>query len=80
MVGIYSNPARYAINQYPDGNVVQYVSIAFECERDHGELRISDESTEVGYFATDGLPEKMLPSHRIRVQDALANRPEPFLR
>ena len=80
LVGIYSDPALHTIAQYPDGNVVQYVSILFECEYVHGELRISGESTDIGYFAIDGLPPNTLPGHRIRVHDALTKTREPFLR
>lgn len=35
--------------------MVHYVTIVFECERQGGELRISYESTDIGYFPTDAL-------------------------
>ena len=80
LVGLYTDPTRYAVTQYPDGNVVQYVSIAFECEYLEGELRISVESTELGYFGIDELPPDTLPGHRVRVEDALVGPREPHLR
>ena len=80
LVGIYSDPALQVITEYPDGNVVQWVTMAFECERSHGELRLSDESTDMNYFAADDLPPKTLPPHRTMVDDALANSDGPFIR
>ena len=80
LVGIYSDPAQYSITQYPDGNVIQHVTIAFECERQNGELRMSDESTGLEYFATDRLPKNTVHGHRIRIQDASENRTEPFIK
>ena len=79
LVGIYSDPRAYNIMSYPDGSLVQYVTIAFECERQSGDLQISDESTDIGYFPTDALPEKTALSHITRIQHALENRAEPFI-
>ena len=80
LVGIYSDPRHYSVATYPDGGIVQYVSALFECVRASGELRISSESTDIGYFATDALPEDTMPGHHIRIQDVLAGRAKPFIR
>lgn len=80
LIGIYSDPAGYTIGKYSDGNVVHWITTAFECERRRGELRVSDESTDLEYFATDRLPRNTVPGHRIQVQDALANKAVPFIR
>lgn len=80
LVGIYSDPQYYAIARYRDGKTVHYVSTCFECERIGGELRISEESTDIRYFPIAALPENLLLSHRIRIQDALTYRVEPFIR
>ena len=80
LVGVYSDPVHYSIMSYPDGNAVQYVLASFECEPQSGELRISDESTDIGYFTVDGLPDNTLLSSALRIEDALANRAEPFIR
>ena len=80
LVGIYSDPNLYSIMSYPNGGVVHYVTILFECERQSGRLRISDESTDIAYFPPDALPEDTVLSHRLRIKDALANQVEPFIR
>ena len=80
MIGIYSDPRKYNIACYPNGDVVQYVTVSFECEYLSGELRLSDESTDMRYFPADALPDNLLLSHAIRIQDALANQVEPFIK
>ena len=80
LVGIYSDPKAHCIMIYPDGVIVQGVTIAFECQVRAGELKISEESTDIGYFSVDALPEDTLISHHIRIQDALANQISPFIR
>ena len=80
LIGVYSDPRYHTIMRYPDGSVVQFVSVVFECERVSGELGISEESTDIGYFPVDGLPENTLLSHRIRVEDAVSGRTDPFVR
>ena len=80
LIGIYSDPKLYVIASYPGGDIVHYVTLLFECERQSGELAISDESTDIGYFPLDALPEKVLLSLRIRIQDTLSNQVLPFIR
>ena len=80
LVGIYSDPRRYSIMSYPSGQIVHYVAVAFECQRQSGELRVSEESTDIGYFPVNAMPENVMVSHRLRVDDALAKRVEPFIR
>lgn len=60
LVGVYSDPRRYNISFYPDGNVVHWVTVVFECVLVDGELRISHESTDIGYFNVEDLPENTL--------------------
>lgn len=80
LVGIYSDPRFHTITQHTSGRINHMVTIAFECEVQSGELKISHESTDIGYFPPDALPEKTILSHPLRIQDALANRVEPFIR
>ena len=80
LVGIYSDPVQYSIMTYPGGDVIQYVTMVFECERESGELRLSDESTDIGYFHPHALPDDTLLPHRLRIQDALADKARPFIR
>ncbi|MFB3817984.1 MAG: NUDIX domain-containing protein [Candidatus Methylomirabilales bacterium] len=79
LVGVYSDPA-FQVVRYADGNVVHYVSLFFACRPVSGQLCTSEETLELGYFDPRALPESVLPMHRIRVQDALADRPAAFVR
>jgi 8-oxo-dGTP pyrophosphatase MutT (NUDIX family) len=80
LVGVYSDPRNYMITYYPGGDIVHNVSLCFVCERVAGTLQLSDESTDIGYFPVEALPEPMMPSHRIRLKDVLAQQREPFIR
>ena len=80
LVGVYSDPKYYTIMRYPGGETVQFVTIVFECERQSGELQVSDESTDVRFFAVGALPEDTLLGHRIRIEDAVAGSSQPFVR
>ena len=80
LVGVYSDPRQHNIASYPDGNVLQGVSFLFECARKDGELRMSRESTDLGYFDVNELPEKLLLSHELRISDALDPASGPFIR
>ena len=79
LVGVYSHPDQLSI--YPDGNKVQIVALHFEAETVGGELGLSDETSDFGYFTmeeVDGL--EMLGRHRERIVDTLANQREAFIR
>ncbi len=70
VVGVYSKPRK------------DEVVITFLCHLspDSGEPRTSDEVSEVGWFAPSEFPERLLPKHRQRLEDALLGRPEAILR
>lgn len=70
LIGVYSDPS-FQVVRYPDGNVVHYVSLFFECRIIGGTLRTCAESLELGFFDPTDLPADVLPLHRIRVADAL---------
>ncbi len=70
LIGVYSNPDQLVI--YPDGNKVFFVVLSFEAEIISGELTLSDETTDYGYFSLhemESIP--MHGEHKIRVEDAL---------
>lgn len=70
LAGVYSNPHQLVI--YPDGTQVQFVSLSFEAEVSGGELGLSDETTEVGFFSPAEI--EMMPihgRHDERIYDAL---------
>lgn len=79
-VGVYSDPALNCIMRYPDGSLVHFVTLLFECRRLSGELRVSEESTDIGYFPTDDPPADTLVSAQIRIRDTLAHSEFPFVK
>lgn len=79
VVGIYSEP-RLQVVRYPDGNVWHYVNVCFECRVRGGAFTTCDETLDLRYFAPARLPRTLLPNHRVRIRDARARRPEPFVR
>lgn len=79
LVGIYSNPHRLV--EYPDGNQYHMISLNFEAEVIEGEIQLSNETTDFGYF----LPSKIqsmdvLEVHRERIEDALSEQLTSFVR
>ena len=79
LVGVYSHPNQLVI--YPDGNKVQIVALHFEAEIIGGELGLSDETSDFGYFTMkeiEGL--EMLDRHTERIIDTLARQSEAFIR
>jgi ADP-ribose pyrophosphatase YjhB (NUDIX family) len=79
LIGVYSDP-RLQIVRYPDGNVVHYVSTLYACRILTGTLQTCDETLDLKFFDPAHLPENLLPMHRVRIQDAMANSPAAFIR
>jgi len=79
LVGVYSNPDQLII--YPDGNKVYIVVLGFEAEIIHGELGLSNETTDAGFFSVKEMETMpMHGKHKQRVEDALMNEPEAFIK
>ncbi|MFC9701173.1 NUDIX domain-containing protein [Streptomyces sp. NPDC056943] len=63
---------------YPNGDICQYMDVAFRCRAVGGEARVNDdESTEVGWFEVGDLPEMKRFSY-LRIEKALADDPTWF--
>ncbi|MEU5218721.1 NUDIX domain-containing protein [Streptomyces sp. NPDC020807] len=63
---------------YPNGDTCQYMDVTFHCRAVGGEARVNDdESTEVGWFDVDDLPEMKRFSNR-RIEKALVDEPTWF--
>ncbi|MGW4750088.1 NUDIX hydrolase [Streptomyces sp. NPDC004290] len=63
---------------YANGDICQYLDVAFRCRAVGGEARVNDdESTEVGWFEVDALPEMKHFSY-LRIEKALADEPTWF--
>jgi len=78
-VGVYSHPDQLIV--YPDGGKFQIIALHFEAEIIGGEIGLSDETSDFGYFTmeeVEGL--EMLGRHKERIIDTLANQKEAFIR
>jgi hypothetical protein len=51
LIGIYTDPGHRIA--YDDGEVRQQFSICFECKITGGELSVSEESHQVGFFGVE---------------------------
>lgn len=74
LVGIYTTPD--VLIEYPDGNKIQPVAFSFEVEVTGGELGLSDETTEFGWYTVAEM-EAMdtMETHVLRIHDAVKNLP-----
>ena len=71
LIGVYGSPHR--ITEYADGNKFQSVVMCFQAEVTGGELAISEETTEFGYYnVTEMQKLDLLDSSQERIDDALA--------
>lgn len=69
LIGVYSDPDQLVI--YSDGKKAFFVIMSFEADIIEGQLGLSDETTDVGYFSLaemENMP--MHGKHKIRVEDA----------
>lgn len=79
LVGVYSHPDQLVV--YKDGHKVQIVAIHFEAEIISGELGLSNETTDFGYFTVEDMQElEMLGRHRERVLDTFENHLEAVVK
>ncbi len=79
LVGVYSDPA-FTTTRYPNGDLVHYVSLTFECRIVGGRPRMDSESTAMAWFSPDDLPADLLEDHRPRIRDAAARQVAAFVR
>ncbi len=81
LIGIYSDPQLTVTSQAAkDGFHRQFLAILFEVTRFKGEVKPNEEVDQWGWYHLNNLPEPMLRSHPIRVQDAIARSPFVFVR
>jgi len=79
LIGVYSTP--YRITEYADGNRKQALDLVFETVRLSGDLSVSDETTELGYFSPEQMKSMdVMELFHERVNDAFARQGEAFLR
>jgi 8-oxo-dGTP diphosphatase len=68
LVGVYSKPQK------------QEVVLTFRCRVVGGTMQPTEETRESRYFDPNALPDKLLPKHRERIQDALRNQQSAVIR
>jgi len=79
LVGVYSHSDQLAV--YADGNKAQIVALHFEAEVTGGELGLSDETIDFGYFTLDEIEQlEMFARHKERILDTLAAQSEAFIK
>ena len=79
LLGVYTSP--HIIVEYASGNRVQPLALNFEAEAVGGELGLSDETTEVGYFSLMEIESMDLWEHHIvRINDAFVGAEKTFVR
>lgn len=79
LIGVYSDPNRLVV--YPDDHKVQIVALSFEAKIISGELGLSNETTEFGYFTfEEAASMEIIGNHFERVNDALTENQIPFLK
>src|SRR5919112_250835 len=79
LTGVYSTPANTTIT-YPNGDVVAYVNLCFECTVTGGAPMLSDETSAVEWFEPGALPEAVHPTHVERIRDATVRQESAFYR
>ncbi|HET9911676.1 MAG TPA: NUDIX domain-containing protein [Anaerolineales bacterium] len=79
LVGVYSYPDQLVV--YPDGNKAHIVALHFEAEVGSGELGLSDETTDFGYFTLEEMQDmELLGRHKERIIDTLGNYPQALIK
>ena len=79
LVGVYSHSDQLTV--YSEADKFQIIALHFEAEIISGELGLSDETSDFGYFTMDEVEKlEMLGRHKERILDTLANKKEAFIR
>src|SRR6266496_2649886 len=79
LVGVYSHPDQLVV--YPDGHKAFIIAIHFEAEIIGGELGLSKETTDFGYFTLEDIEKlEMLGRHKERIVDSLTNQQEAVIK
>jgi len=79
LISVYSSPDMLLV--YDDEHQYQLISFHFEATVLGGELGLSNETTDVGYFSIDEINNMdVMESHRIRIDDALIGKKETIIR
>ena len=79
LIGVYTTPDM--LIEYRDGNKIQPVAFSFEAEVTGGELGLSDETIDFGWYTVAEIDAMdTLEHHLTRIHDAVKDLPEAFFR
>ena len=79
LVGVYSHSDQLVV--YPDGNKAHIVALHFEAEIISGRPRLSNETTDFGYFTLEEIQGlDFLGRHKERIVDTLQKRAEALIK
>lgn len=79
LVGVYSHPDQLVV--YRDGNKAHIIALHFEAEIIGGELGLSDETTDFGYFTLDEMQGlEFLGRHKERILDTFGNYSQALIK
>ncbi len=79
LIGVYSDPEH--VIAYSDGEIRQQFSMCFLCKAQSNTISVSSESKRVTYVPIRNLDSLNLHvSQQIRIQDALTNQGEAFIK
>lgn len=70
LLGVYSG--KNYVTTLANGDVFQSVTLAYVASETTGALRISEESVALTYFPLTDLPEQIVGSHRVMIEDYLS--------
>lgn len=81
LIGIYTDPDWVITYANTPGKFLQLVAMCFEARIVGGELGVSNETTEFGWFTPDEIARlDLVEHHPQRIADALSNQAEAFIR
>lgn len=81
LVGIYSDPRLTLTPEIlPEGYQGQFIVASFRILNYRGEVQPNDEVADWDWFPIHNLPDPIVKSHPIRIQDAASRRPEAYIR
>ena len=82
LIGVYTTPDLVVeYDHYPNVNRVQPVSLCFTAKIVGGQLGLSDETTEVGYYSVEDIKAMdVWEHHRQRIEDVFADVDAAFVR
>lgn len=81
LIGLYTSPDWVVTYANTPGKLLQLVAMCFEAKIISGELGLSNETTEYGWYTPAQIESMDLVEHHPqRIADALANQPAAFIR